>query len=85
DCFDGTATHVLRMLEESTPAWERRDSLWPRSARALSGQLRKLSPALRTLGVSVTYSRHWDHGRSRTITLTRVPDSRPTSSRSASP
>ncbi|MBX9790612.1 MAG: hypothetical protein K2Y37_16975, partial [Pirellulales bacterium] len=72
DCFDGTATHVLRMLEESTPAWERRDSLWPRSARALSGQLRKLSPALRTLGVAVTFERISGIERTRTITLSRI-------------
>ena len=74
--YDGTATHVLRMLEEWTPAWDRRDGLWPRSARALSSQLRKMSPALRALGVSVTFERVSGIQRTRTITLTRLLSSR---------
>ena len=42
---------------------------WPNTATVLGGQLRRLAPTLRTVGVEVTFNRG---ARQRTITLMLV-------------
>jgi hypothetical protein len=61
DCPDGWSgqlTHLLRLLDGYKPAG---GSNWPRSAKALGDALRRLSPALRTLGFQCK-SRPKQHG-----------------------
>lgn len=50
---------------------------WPRSARAISGNLRGITPALRSVGVIVEHSRSSDRTRTRVVTLSLDPDFSP--------
>jgi len=65
----GTATELLNLLNQQAgeAAVRRRD--WPKSARAVSGDLRRLSPNLRAVGLEVNSTT--PHGK-RLITLTRM-------------
>jgi len=69
--FETSATGFLDALKQLTNPRHRRDAAWPKSPRALSSALRRLAPALRTMGVDVRFQRHWDHGRSRVISIRR--------------
>lgn len=63
--WSGTATDLLAELEQRADERTRRQRLWPSSARALSGQLRRLAPNLRAAGVDVSDWREPDRGRRR--------------------
>lgn len=65
----GTATELLSILDSERG--EKRDDqrAWPRTARGLSGILRRLAPPLRTVGILVQFDRASDHNRTRTIRL----------------
>jgi hypothetical protein len=52
-----TATELLAKLGSLVSDHVRRGRQWPGSARALSGQLARLGPALRRVGITVTSSR----------------------------
>ena len=60
------------MLEKITP--ERPPKGWPRSPRAVAGALKRITPALRAVGVTVEHSREAGGSRTRLITLTRSAD-----------
>jgi hypothetical protein len=78
---DPVAESVLRLIEhnghwigtctklhaELTPPWRPRD--WPRSPRALSGALRRLAPALRKMGVEITFVRDSNSTRTRIVRI----------------
>lgn len=49
---------------------------WPRSPRAVSGAVRRITPALRHVGVSVEHGRESGGNRTRTITLRADRDGR---------
>ena len=56
--FEGTATDLLNKLDEAADEASQKQRLaknsgWPRSARGLSGKLRRLAPNLRQLGFDV--------------------------------
>jgi hypothetical protein len=61
----GTAAELLNKV---TP--ERPPRGWPRSPRAVSGAIRRITPALRTVGITVEHAREPDGNRTRTITIT---------------
>jgi hypothetical protein len=52
--WEGTATQLLRELNGSAPTEAHLDRAWPRTAKALGGQLRRLAPNLLAAGVAVT-------------------------------
>lgn len=56
--WSGTATELLDRLGELAGETATRQKSWPKSARACSGELRRLAPALRrALGVDVDFDR----------------------------
>ena len=82
DEWSGTSTELLRALEQKVgeDVVKRRD--WPRTARSLSVELRRLAPDLRKVyTIEVTFGRH---GSGRLIRLVRERD-RASSASSASP
>src|SRR5262249_2194085 len=48
---------------------------WPKSPRRLSGELRRLAPTLRAIGIEVVHARKPGGRRDRTITLARLSES----------
>jgi hypothetical protein len=66
-----TSTELLSILSHLTPEHVRRSKDWPPNARALSGRLRRLAPALRGLGIVMAFERD-GHDRRRLITIERV-------------
>jgi len=67
--WTGTATDLLDALTTTVAEHIRRKREWPNTATVLGGQLRRLAPTLRTVGVEVTFNRG---ARQRTITLMLV-------------
>jgi hypothetical protein len=67
--WDGTATELLRELNETVDEDIRRTKEWPKTGRGLSGKIRRLAPALRRAGIQAEFARE-GHDRTRTITLT---------------
>ncbi len=66
--FEGTAAKLLAELNELTHD-EPRIHGWPQTPKGLSGQLRKIAPALRHLGYHVDFTRAGDAEGSRIITV----------------
>ena len=58
-----TAAELLADLAPLTPENARRGAHWPGNARALSGRLTRLAPALRHVGIQFTASREGNTGR----------------------
>src|SRR5712691_3207750 len=67
--WTGTATDLLDTLTARVGEPIRRKREWPKTPTALGGQLRRLAPTLRTVGVEVLFCRR---ARYRTITLKLV-------------
>jgi cytochrome c551/c552 len=78
----GTATQLLRELssEEHSDEHMRRRRGWPASPTQLGGQLRRLAPDLRALGVQVTFAPRTGQKRVITIEQGAEPSSRSTPS-----
>jgi 5S rRNA maturation endonuclease (ribonuclease M5) len=70
--FDGTATELLATLATFVDEPVTKSKGWPKSARALSGVLRRLAPNLRALGVDVRFERETTGEKRRLVHL--VPD-----------
>ena len=51
--FEGTATELLNVLDGLANEQVRRGKFWPRSGQALSGQIKRLAPALRKAGITI--------------------------------
>jgi len=58
----GTARELLSVLEGYTDEKTRKGRDWPTNPRNLSGELRRLAPNLRKLGVEVTFDGHTRKG-----------------------
>jgi energy-coupling factor transporter ATP-binding protein EcfA2 len=67
--WEGTASELLRLLTPLVPEALARERSWPKSARALSGKLRRAAPPLRKVGIDVAFVRE-GHDRERTIVIT---------------
>jgi hypothetical protein len=68
--WTGTASALLRCLEQMTEPSDRRGSGWPTTAQALSGRLRRAATPLRKLGIEIAFERH-GHARTRTIEIVK--------------
>ena len=67
--WEGTASELLQLLTPLVPEALARERSWPKSARALSGKLRRAAPPLRKVGIDVAFARE-GHGHERTIIIT---------------
>ena len=65
-----TSTDLLKTLGDLVPEHVRRSKEWPPNARALSGRLRRLAPALRGIGIVMAFGRD-GHDRRRLISIKR--------------
>jgi hypothetical protein len=72
--FTGTATELLDHLAAIAGEDLTRKRGWPARPHLLSGQLRRLAPALRRVGVEVEFSRI-GRARTRSITVGTIPES----------
>lgn len=68
--FNGTYTELLGHLSAAVEG--RKPANWPRTAQALSGLIRRITPSLRRLGVTITHAKV-GHTRTRVVTMTYDP------------
>jgi hypothetical protein len=68
----GTAANLLKMLDEEDSV-DRRQKGWPRTAGQLSGELRRIQPSLRSVGIVVQFNQTPGTNSRKIITLERVP------------
>lgn len=61
-----TVGDLLQLLEQHAGG-SRRDTAWPKTAKGLSDALRRAAPALRLMGVEVTFGAKGNAGRSVTV------------------
>jgi hypothetical protein len=67
----GTARELLGELERRADEKTRKHRDWPASPRRLAGEVRRLAPSLRAVGLAVTFERENGGRRRRLITLER--------------
>jgi hypothetical protein len=68
--WEGTATELLAEIDQRAEAEHKRQDGWPRTARGMSNVIRSLAPALRDVGLDVTFGREaHTRVRGRTIKL----------------
>ena len=70
DTWQGTSTELLAELEKVADDRTRHRKEWPGSPRKLSGDLRRIAPNLRAVGIDVSFSK----AGKRLIHLGRIPD-----------
>lgn len=68
--WSGTATELLGALQSRAGESVTTMRSWPKSARTLSSQLRRLATGLRAVGVNVIFPAH--HGRHKQIEIARI-------------
>lgn len=68
--WEGTCTELLEKLSEVVGEKATRTRKWPKTASALSGQLRRVGPALRRVGINVEFYRV---GRARGLRISATP------------
>jgi hypothetical protein len=73
--WTGTATDLLEGLADHVPNQTLRSKDWPRTARALSGRLRRAATFLRKTGVEISFDRG-GHAGTRIITISRVTETK---------
>src|SRR5690606_17523326 len=78
EAYSGTAAELLDRLAAAMgygdgQGQKRPPREWPKNARALSGKLRRLAPALRATGTAVDFGRE-GHKRTRTVTIQSRPE-----------
>jgi hypothetical protein len=69
--WEGTATALLSALNGETTEAVQREKKWPKDGRTVSGRLRRATPGLRQIGITVERDREGKK-RTRTIILCRV-------------
>jgi hypothetical protein len=67
--WQGTATELLRRLDDMVGEETRSRRGWPKNPKVVSGMLRRLSPALRTAGVEIEFDRDETRNRNRMILI----------------
>jgi putative DNA primase/helicase len=65
--FHGLITGLLRDLQATADPFEQRHADWPTTPRALGGELRRISPNLARIGISVMFHGHRRDGHWVTI------------------
>jgi hypothetical protein len=68
--WGGTATELLEELKRHVSESTQRRKAWPQAANALTNQLRRLEPSLRSIGISFVQERRTGKERTRNLTLT---------------
>jgi len=68
--WEGTATELLERIAPDKPG-----KMWPQTPRALSAELKRLTPGLRVGGVEVSYQRGGTSARRRLIIMEKKGDS----------
>jgi hypothetical protein len=72
--WDGTATGLLKELSDLVGEAAPKDKEWSKTPRALSGALRRVTPALREVGIVVERERAQSRERARIIHLRKVAE-----------
>ena len=72
DIWRGTATDLLRELNDSNPT-VLRNREWPKNARHLASRLRRVAPLLRHKGVEIDFRGVEGHSNSRMMYITARP------------
>jgi hypothetical protein len=67
--WEGTASQLLALLTPLIPEALARERSWPKTARALSGKLRRAAPPLRKVGIEIDFGRQ-PHTGERHIIIT---------------
>jgi hypothetical protein len=77
--FTGTASELLKTLSTLAGETEPKKREWPNRPNVLAGQLRRLTPALRRVGVEVEFDRSSARDRTRTLSIRKLEqiDERP--------
>jgi hypothetical protein len=70
--WEGTSSDLLAALEEATGEKDQRRQDWPKTARKLSGELRRVAPNLRRAGLDVQFGRGTGKDRKRLIHLSKT-------------
>src|SRR5262249_43918530 len=82
--WSGTAGDLLAVLEEQMPDQAKRHKTWPKSAKSMADQLRRLAPNLRRAGWDVTFAPRQHRKRLIVIERAGSPEPAPCSSSLAS-
>jgi polyhydroxyalkanoate synthesis regulator phasin len=69
--WEGTATDLLAALNESVDEQTKKLPSWPKSPPKLGGDLRRLAPNLRAVGISIEFSKEAGGKRRRLISILR--------------
>ena len=69
--WTGTAAELLERLNTLTPDSRDRPSDWPKSARGMSGRVRRAAPVLRAVGIDLTFDKAAGGNRTRLIHLVK--------------
>jgi hypothetical protein len=69
--WEGTAKELLAALSGRVGDELRQSKAWPKSAKSISGSVRRLAPTLRAIGIEVEFHREKTSSRRRLITLCR--------------
>jgi len=74
--WSGTSSELLEHLETIASDGEKRQKVWPKNSRSLSGLLKRLAPNLRTAGIEVEFG-HAGRGRQkrRNVSIRKSTDS----------
>jgi hypothetical protein len=70
--WSGTAAELLKALNGLTDEPTRQSRSWPETPRYLGGEVRRLAPNLRSVGVDVDFTREARASRRRIITIQKV-------------
>jgi hypothetical protein len=81
--FQGTASDLLARLNAETEDKARSGRAWPKSARGLAGALRRIAPALATVGIQVGFERA-GRERQRIVSIRTIRSEKPGNFASAS-
>src|SRR5262249_42793645 len=84
DMWTGTASQLLDALGGMAPHRVVESKMWPATARALSGRLRRAATSLRKVGIEIDFRREGQL-RTRTISITRTHLSTATKIQGAQP
>jgi len=68
----GSATDLLTQMDISVTDAVRKAKAWPKTPNDIGGQLRRLAPPLRAIGIVIEFIRT-GHNRQRVITIAQNP------------
>jgi hypothetical protein len=72
DAWTGTSGELLQVLERRMADVVKNSAQWPKSARGLSGGLRRLAPFLRQAGIEIDFDQKRGKGGQRPLLITRL-------------